>query len=242
MIPKLNSIERRVLGVLMEKAMALPQYYPMTLNGIVVACNQKQNRDPIMDLDEETVWTALDALRARNLVVRVAAGGSSRADKFKHNVAEAFGWQTPQRAILTELLLRGPQTSGELRSRCERLSAFESTEAVGQALSQLGTGDSPAVLQLPRQPGQSAARWCHLLYPDEERPRGDDHPDAPNRVVSAHKQTQAAPVHATTAPAAYSPGSVAAEIAALRAELAALRAEFEEMKARVPASHIPPPA
>lgn len=114
----LKPVERRVLGVLLEKSLAQPSYYPMTLNAVVNACNQKSNRDPTMNLNEDAVWDALDALRERGLVARMLAGMSGRVDRFKHEAKTHFGWEKPQRAVMAELLLRGPQTVGELRSRC----------------------------------------------------------------------------------------------------------------------------
>jgi hypothetical protein len=164
----LNDIERRVVGVLLEKALAQPQYYPMTLNAIVAACNQKSNRDPLMDLDEDAVWATLEALRTRGIVSRLMPGASARVERFRHEVKDVFGWEKPQRAIMAELLLRGPQTIGELRGRCARMYPFESTDMVNGALDALMSCDPPMVATLPRVPGQSAVRYAHRLYPDTE--------------------------------------------------------------------------
>ncbi|MCA9244565.1 MAG: DUF480 domain-containing protein, partial [Phycisphaerales bacterium] len=120
----LNEFERRVLGVLMEKALTQPAGYPMTVNSIVAGCNQKSNRDPVMEVDEDVVWSTLESLRERGLVSKVLPPPGSRAERFKHDVSQALNWQTPQRAIMTELMLRGPQTPGELRTRCERMAPF----------------------------------------------------------------------------------------------------------------------
>ena len=218
----LNEIERRVLGVLMEKALALPQYYPMTLNAIVTAANQKQNRDPVMDLDEDTVWTALERLRALNLVTRHVAGGGSRTDKFKHQVAETLGWQSPQRAVMAELLLRGPQTVGELKTRCARMTAIDSTDAVGEILQRLSEGDAAYVRMLARQPGQSAVRWTHTMYPPDEEPAAD--------VATIVASPPMRPSGVAT------DGRIAAleeELAALRDEIRALRDELAQLRQRV---------
>ena len=166
----LNEIERRILGVLLEKALAQPAYYPMTLNGIVVAANQKNNRDPVMEIDEEAAWQTLEVLRQKGLVSKLVPGGASRTDKFRHEAQTIFGWEKPQRAIITELLLRGPQTVGELRTRCNRMYAFENLESVTAVLDTLMQRTPPQVALMPRAPGQSAVRYMHLFYPERERP------------------------------------------------------------------------
>lgn len=164
----LNAVERRVVGVLIEKALALPQYYPMTVSAIVAGCNQKSNRDPAMDLDEEAVWDALERLRVAELISRVMPGGGSRVERFRHETPTQLGWEKPQRAIMAELLLRGPQTVGELRGRCQRMHTFENAEAVQAVLDHLAAADPPWVALLPRAAGQSAQRYAHTLYePDE---------------------------------------------------------------------------
>lgn len=168
MAETLNDVERRVLGVLLEKALAQPAYYPMTLNTIVAACNQKSNRDPVMTLDEDTVWSILEALRTRGLVSRVLPVGSSRVERFRHEAKEVLGWEKPQRAVMAELLLRGPQTLGELRGRCLRMYPFEGTEAVSAVLDTLSQTEPPTVAALPRTPGQSTVRYAHCLYYPEE--------------------------------------------------------------------------
>ena len=166
----LNELERRVLGVLLEKSLAQPSYYPMTLNAIVAACNQKSNRDPLMHLDEDRVWDTLDVLRERGLVSRILAGMGSRVDRFRHEAKTALGWEKPQRAIMAELLLRGPQTVSDLRARCSRMCAFENSESVAAVLTSLSESDPPRVAPLPRGPGQSVVRFTHLLYPEAEQP------------------------------------------------------------------------
>ena len=166
----LNEHERRVFGVLLEKSLAQPAYYPMTPNAIVAACNQKSNRDPLMDLDEDTVWDTLERLRGRGLVAKVLAPLSMRADRFKHDAREYFGWEKPERAVMAELLLRGPQSIGELKTRCSRMVPFEDKPAVGRVLELLHQADPPLVEELPRSGGRSAARFAHRLYPEGEAP------------------------------------------------------------------------
>lgn len=169
MLQKLDPIERRVLGVLIEKSLAQPAYYPMTLNAVTVACNQKSNRDPEMNLDEDTVFETLEKLRTYGLVIRAAVAGS-RVDRFKHLANEVYKWDSRQRAIMAELLLRGPQTLNELRTRASRMSPMDSNEMAAAVIESLAQFDPPHVQLLPRAPGQREARYTHLLYPDGEAP------------------------------------------------------------------------
>lgn len=164
MIESLHETQRRVLGVLLEKSMAQPAYYPMTIAAIVAACNQKSNRDPVLELDEDTVWDTLEQLRQLHLATKLMPSGSARTERFKHEAQSVFGWEKPQRAVMTELLLRGPQTASELRSRCQRMYAFENNEAVSAVLEGLQGGERRFVEMLARQPGQSAVRFAHCLY------------------------------------------------------------------------------
>jgi uncharacterized protein YceH (UPF0502 family) len=154
--------ELRVLGCLMEKEAATPDYYPLTLNSLVTACNQSSNRDPVVDYDPATVTDALDSLRAKKLT-RIVHSPSGRAPKFKHVLDEALGLDSAARALLTVMMLRGPQTLGELRIRTERLHPFESTSEIEPELERLGTAEPPFVVRLERQPGQKEARYAHLL-------------------------------------------------------------------------------
>ena len=126
----LNAEERRVLGVLLEKSMTHPQYYPMSINAIVTACCQKSNRNPVMSLDEDAVWSVLERLRAVGLAKRLMPGGASRIDRFKHCVKDVLGWEKPQWAVMAELLLRGPQTAGELSTSPRARSAHRSAPLV----------------------------------------------------------------------------------------------------------------
>jgi uncharacterized protein YceH (UPF0502 family) len=220
----LNEVERRVLGVLLEKQLAQPQYYPMTVNAVVAACNQKSNRDPVMDLDEDLVWATLEALRTRQIISRLLPGGSSRVERFKHEIKELWGWEKPQRAIMAELLLRGPQTTGELRSRCQRMYPFEDAQMLGGALEVLTSTEPPTVVQVPRAPGQSAVRYAHQLYYPEEW-------NALTQASAAGAASAPAPPSvAASAPPPAADTDLASELATLKAELAALAARVSELE------------
>ncbi|HRP62057.1 MAG TPA: DUF480 domain-containing protein [Phycisphaerales bacterium] len=156
--------ECRVLGVLVEKALTTPAQYPMTLNAIVNGCNQKNNRDPVLNLDEEATFDALEGLRNKGLAREVIMTGS-RVEKYRHVAKEALETDTAGLVVLVELLLRGPQTVGEIRGRASRMHPLESIEAVEQALSHLINRDKPLVKELPPSPGTRAARFAQLLCP-----------------------------------------------------------------------------
>ena len=204
----------------MEKSMAQPDYYPMTLKALTAACNQKQNRDPVMDLDEDTVWDSLESLRKRNLVTMVLPGSGARSKRFKHEVETCFGWHKRERAIMAELLLRGPQTLGELRTRCNRFIPFESLEAVTIVLDNLAQYETPFAKKLPRQPGQSAERYTHLLYPEGEEELPESEPDVYTPSVE----------NPCVAPAN---NSDTAEVDILKEEIEALRNEVADLQRRL---------
>jgi uncharacterized protein YceH (UPF0502 family) len=157
----LSEVEARVLGCLVEKEITTPEYYPLSLNALVHACNQKSNRDPLMNVDEDAVRQALRALGEEALAR--SAGGDSRVPKYEHRLAEVFNFTRPETAVLCELLLRGPQTPGELRSRAERMHAFEDLSVVHSTLKRLMEREPPLAELLPRQPGTKEARYAHLL-------------------------------------------------------------------------------
>lgn len=161
----LTADESRVLGVLVEKALTTPEQYPLSLNAVVNGSNQKNNRDPVIAMDEGRAFEALEGLRAKGLVVRADMAGS-RVNKFRHHASEALHVRTAELALLAELLLRGPQTLGELRGRASRMSPFESTDAVKSMLTALMQRDEPLVRQLPPSPGSRAERYAQLLSPD----------------------------------------------------------------------------
>lgn len=157
---ELTEVEVRVLGCLMEKKATTPDQYPLSTNALVNACNQKTNRDPVMDLSEREVIQAMMELRANKLCRSISSG---RTDKHKHVLDEALDLTEPQVAALAIMLLRGPQTPGEIRTRTERYVGFESVEAVDRVLDSMVTSERPIVVDLGRGPGQSQNRFMHLL-------------------------------------------------------------------------------
>jgi len=161
-LPVLDAAELRVLGALMEKAKTTPDYYPMTINGITAACNQKTSRKPVVNYDEETVVLTINSLKKRGLV-STATGGSSRAIKYKHNFAIVFPVLPSEVAIICLLMLRGPQTPGELNTNSGRLYEFESIEEVVEVLDKLAADEPSYLIQLPKRPGQKEVRYAHLL-------------------------------------------------------------------------------
>ncbi len=230
----LNAIERRVLGVLIEKALSQPQYYPMTINAVVAACNQKSNRDPEMSLDEEGVFNALERLRAVGIVSRLMPGGGSRVERYRHEIKEMLGWEKPQRAVMAELMLRGPQTVGELRGRCARMYPFENVESVQAVLDQLAAGDQPWVSVLPRAPGQSAVRYAHRLYSDKEwRQISSDSSAASASPPASDSQpaTSAGRAPDESSSEGHKVDDLRAEVAELRHTLGEIRAEIDALRA-----------
>ena len=159
----LTSTEIRVLGSLIEKQITTPEYYPLTLNALTAACNQKNNRNPVMTLSESEVENALDSLREKNLAY-VFHGSTSRVPKYKHVAPEVLQLNRAELAALCVLMLSGPQTTGEIRTRGSRLYEFKGLEEVDETLRALSTRDSePLVMKLPRQPGRKEARFAHML-------------------------------------------------------------------------------
>jgi uncharacterized protein len=161
---QVSEIEVRVLGALVEKEITTPEYYPLSLNALRNACNQKSNREPVMTLDEQAVRQALRSLSDQALVR--SASEDSRVAKFEHRLNELYNFHRHEIAVLCVLLLRGPQTPGELRTRSERLYPFEDLEAVHAALNLLMRREPPIVKILPRQPGTKESRYMHLLSGD----------------------------------------------------------------------------
>jgi uncharacterized protein YceH (UPF0502 family) len=162
---RLTETEVRVLGSLIEKDITTPEYYPLSLNALVNACNQKSNRDPVMQLDEDAVRDALDGLQ-QNRMAGPARGADSRVTKYEQRLQEVFNFTRAETAVLCVLLLRGPQTPGELRGRSERLHRFETLDDVQSALQKLMQRDPPLAKVLPRQPGTKESRYAHLLAGD----------------------------------------------------------------------------
>jgi uncharacterized protein YceH (UPF0502 family) len=156
----LDPHEVRVLGSLMEKQLSTPEYYPLTLNALVAACNQKSNREPVMELSDADAQRALDRLQDEKMVWKVMGG---RAVRYDHNLDSVWHLKRPEKALLTLLFLRGPQTSGEMRGRSDRLHQFESISAVDDTLRDMASHSEPLVRQLPRRPGQKEERWAHTV-------------------------------------------------------------------------------
>jgi len=173
----LTEVEVRVLGALLEKEITTPDYYPLSLNALVNACNQKSNRDPVMNLDESAVRGGLNALHD-NLLARSVSAADSRVTKYEHRLQEAFNFDRREAAIFCELLLRGAQTPGELRSRAERMHHFDDLSEVQSALQRLMSREPPLVKVLARQPGTKESRYTHLLS-------GEVEPGGPSIVPDA---------------------------------------------------------
>lgn len=204
-LPVLSAEEQRVLGVLMEKAKATPEYYPLTLNALLSACNQKTSRKPVVQYDDSTVISAIDSLRKKGLVSTVV-GGSSRVTKYKHNFAVVYPVIPPEVVIICLLLLRGPQTPGELNTNSGRLYEFESLDEVQSFLDNLAGGEQPFVKQLPKRPGQKEARYMQLLG-GTEAPEDDE----------------------TNTPGTENGSGLADRLAKVESELALLRTEFDKL-------------
>ena len=164
---QLNQLEVRVLGSLMEKEITTPDYYPLSLHALVNACNQKSNRDPVMDVDESAVREALYSLGEKRLAGPVSSA-ESRVAKYEHRMQEVFNFTRRESAIICVLLLRGPQTPGELRGRTERMFRFDDLADVQSTLQRLMQHDPPLAKMLARQPGTKEARYAHLLAGDAE--------------------------------------------------------------------------
>lgn len=159
---ELDDREVRVVGCLIEKELSTPDYYPMTINALTAACNQKTNRDPVVEYAESDVVEALEGLQRKRLVGS-ASSTYGRAAKYRHALAELMGLEQPQLAVLATLMLRGPETAGEVRGRTGRMHEFEELEEVDAVLEDLAAGASPLVTELPRRPGQKEARYAHLF-------------------------------------------------------------------------------
>jgi len=161
-LPDLDAMEQRIIGALIEKSKTTPDYYPMTLNGLTSACNQKTSRNPVVQYSEEAVALTLDKLKSKGLAATVT-GGSSRVTKWKHNLGLVYGLLPDELAVMCLLLLRGPLTPGEINSNAGRLYEFDNIEEVQGLLHKLAGGDMPLVQLLEKKPGQKEARYIHLL-------------------------------------------------------------------------------
>ena len=204
----LTDTETRVLGALVEKAITTPEYYPLTLNALVNACNQKSNREPIVEYDGRTVGEAIEGLKAKSLV-SIVMGGESRVPKYRQYFGEAYELSPPEVAIINVLMLRGPQTVAELRTRAERLYPFASGDDVQVVLESLIARSEPLVMKLPRQAGQKEARYAHLLAGEPTIPESSAEP-----VETRADRLQ----------------RLEEEVAALRQELLAFKDEFASFR------------
>jgi len=218
----LNQVEARVLGALVEKDITTPDYYPLSLNALVNACNQKNNRDPVMNLDENAVRDALAGLQEMRLA-GPAGGADSRVTKYEHRLQEVFNFTRGETALLCVLLLRGPQTPGELRGRTERLHRFESLDDVHSSLQKLKDRQPSLARVLPRQPGTKEARYMHLLSGDAGIPESAPDNDSLPMARSHRDGTDESRIARLEQEIA----DLRSEIASLRQELASFRARFE---------------
>ena len=217
---QLTETEVRVLGALVEKETTTPEYYPLSLNALVNACNQKSNREPVMTLDEDSVRKALRSLTEQYLVR--AASGDSRVAKYEHRLNELCNFHRHEIAVLCVLMLRGPQTPGELRTRSERMHTFEELDAVHSALNLLMRREPPLVKVLPRQPGTKESRFMHSLS-------GDAAPAATAEPETSAER-EAAVVGGQTERITQLEGEVAElrrELETLREQLAAFQKQFQ---------------
>jgi len=215
----LNEMECRVLGSLVEKELTTPEYYPLSLNALVNACNQKSNRDPVMNLDEDAVREAMRALEKKGLA-GAADNMVSRVTKYEHRLQEAYNFTRHETAILAELLLRGPQTPGELRSRADRMHKMDDLGIVQTTLRKLMEREPPLVKVLPRQPGTKEARYIQLLSGDVEvlqSPETHSPVARPAAPGGADRLTRLEEQVAT----------LQSEIADLKQQFAAFRKQFE---------------
>jgi uncharacterized protein len=214
----LNEVESRVLGALLEKEITTPEYYPLSLNALLNACNQKSNRHPVMNLDESSVRSAMNALHD-NLLARSVSAADSRVTKYEHRLQEAFNFDRREAAIFCELLLRGAQTPGELRSRAERMHHFDDLSEVQSALQRLMSREPPLVKVLARRPGTKESRYIQLLSEEAALAGSPAMQEAP----TAH-------VRGTTDKFSQLESEVAElrnDIAELKQQFAAFRKQFE---------------
>lgn len=213
----LTAEEARVLGCLIEKQITTPEYYPLTLGSLVAACNQKSNRHPVMSYLETSVVRALDALRDKKLASMVSEFGA-RVPKYRNNAQEILGLDEKDLAVLCELLVRGPQTVGELRTRGERMFAFADLAQVQTVLDDLASRPQPLVVKLPRAPGMKESRYLHLLSgPPPEQPEGEAFaPVEPARLAVQADNERIAKLEQ--------------DVASLRQELAETRQQFADFK------------
>lgn len=212
---ELSSAETRVLGCLIEKERTTPENYPLSLNSLVAACNQLTNREPILALGDREVEEALDTLRQKKLAT-VIFGAGSRVQKYRHILPDVYNFTPQESALLCVLLLRGPQTAGELRGRAERMAPFATLAEAENVLEALAAGNEPLVRLLAARPGQKERRYVQLLSGEPTEPADDEPVRAPTAETTPAVSTRLA--------------VMAEEIAVLRGQLSELRASFEEFR------------
>ena len=232
----LDPVEARLIGALVEKQMTTPQQYPLTLNALVAACNQTSSRNPVVSYDDRTVESALTRLKEKRLLRFVFPSHGRSVTRYRQVLEEVLPLERRQLALLAVLLLRGPQTLGELRSRTERMAEFASLDEVDDELDDLASREEPLVARLPREPGRKETRYAQLLaadtgavavasteaYAAAPAPRPEAYaaaPPAPRPVDAGHHDA--------------GHGSLASQVAVLRAEVAALRRDLDEVVARL---------
>jgi uncharacterized protein len=213
----LTAIEARVLGSLIEKDVTTPDYYPLSLNALVNACNQKNNRDPVMTLDEAAVRGALNSLQEKRLA-GPAGGADSRVTKFEHRLQEVFNFDRREIAIICVLLLRGPQTPGELRGRADRMYHFDTLEDVVATLDRLAQREPPLAHVLPRQPGTKESRYTQLF--SEEPPDGTVAAPSPAIVATDSDSDRLTRLEEEVS-------RLRSDLAEVRRQIAAFRKQFE---------------
>jgi uncharacterized protein YceH (UPF0502 family) len=211
----LTDVEARVLGSLVEKQVTTPEYYPLTLNALTLACNQKNNRNPLTSYDENEVMRALESLREKNLAY-VFYGSNSRVPKYKHVMPEVLHLSQPEVALVCVLLLRGAQTLGELKDRAARFHEFANLEEVDQTLNGLSVKEpDPLVTRIPKQPGQTEARFAHLLS-GEINVEALAEAEPPRRVSRGGESERVS--------------TLEQQVESLRSDVTALQKQFEEFK------------
>jgi len=218
---QLTPIQIRVLGCLIEKEIATPEYYPLTLNALVAACNQKSNRNPAMTLDETTVIRTLEDLRYEEHLVMMITSSGGRVAKYKHTLLSKWEFTPQEVAVLCELFLRGPQTIGELRTHAERLFPFTNTSEIEATLTSLTEwGGGTFVVKLPREPGCREQRWAHLFSGEVVIPSAPEAKPEPARLVVQAENERIAALEAEVA-------SLRAQVNQLLADFATFRKQFE---------------
>ncbi len=216
----LSPVEARVIGSLAEKQLTTPQQYPLTINALVLACNQSTNRDPVVAYDQETVEPALSSLRAAGLLRLVHPSQGRSSIRYRQVLDERFGFDPRSLSILSVLLLRGPQTIGELRARTERMADFDRIEEVERELDRLAEGDDPLVARLPRRPGQKEDRWAETMS------TGTSEPEAATDVTSEPDRAHEPPASDEVAALRADVDALQQEVSRLGGAVAELRAEF----------------